>query len=56
MPIGNMDPLKGRFLASTANIRLKCESLTQVYIIEALITVVNWFKVQAQSLHGATKG
>ncbi len=48
-----MEPLKGRFLATTANM---CESLRQVNNIEALITVVKRFKVQAQSLHGATKG
>ncbi len=58
MPIGNMEPLKDRLLTSTANINIRhrCESLTQVYNIEALMTVVKRFKVQAQSLHGATEG
>ncbi len=51
-----MEPLKGMFLATTVNIRLRCKSLTQVNNIEALITVVKRLKVQAQSLHGATKG
>ncbi len=42
-----MEPLKGRFLATTANM---CKSLTQVYNIEALITVVKCFMEHAEGV------
>jgi hypothetical protein len=42
-----MEPQKGRFLATTANM---CESVIQVYYIEALITVVKRCMEQAQKL------
>ncbi len=45
-----MEPLKGRFLATTVNIRLRCESLTQVNYIEALITVVKCFMEHAEGV------
>jgi hypothetical protein len=42
-----MEPQKGRFLATTANM---CESLIQVNYIEALITIVKCFMEHAEGV------
>jgi hypothetical protein len=45
-----MEPLKGRFLPKTANIRIRQIRLGKIYNSELLITVVKRYVVQTLNL------